>query len=1236
MLKWISDVLVGATIEVPANVPRAWAGHVHNMLGPVDKLTGARPGLARDIAAYVLHGEPTGVLHEIGQCQDIANHSDLSGYWGPPKAVLYDEFGHLPTAVALRWARVLEASAANQKRIRSYAFVFPNGVHWPELLLRHAAGKTLTGWSTADLVAKGLTMGGIEALLVEAGLPASALVVSAFASPVNSGYGVEQCLNMVSRLPDFTESLRRHAEALRPHLLASAVAQRIHMLALLNQADAETIAIVAPELAELATATSKQVRAAAEPLVRKFPEALILPLKSLATEGKPDQRVGVLRLLWTLARLRGDAGLQAFASTTAEADKAPNVQALPQEWASEDQAAEADAASDDYKYELPVIDWGSALTPAASAALDQLWLELNAVVDKANKQARESHARATAQGYKWTLHVNKEYSAWELTRLRDFIASPSPKLSGKPREENGWGIVDQPLQRFAANSAVAPVVAVKTLVALGLVTHGRGLLPATVGVFNAMQRSSGRPTLLELQQMLEPFGATAADVLGSYCNSWCKLAPDWPDAAVWPFFAHHLDLLTQHLNPTTTKDYNFDRIGLFRAIATMPRPPERVINALFDLALGSAKSERLVAQEALANLPNKETRIINALGDGKGETRAVAAQWLGRLRHAPAIAALEKAVAKEKQDVAKGAMLDALQALGQPVEKYLDRKALAAEATKSLAKGLPKDLEWFPWSALPSVRWADSGEPVGDDVLRWLLMQAVKQKSPEPNAVLRKYCTMFDARDREAFGQFVLEAWLREDVRPILPEEAMRLAQSQAQSTHHYMQRSPQYYQDDPNFGRSVEELTAVYLPGFLRQPAGTAIGSKGLLAVASACAAERAAAPVARFLKEWYGTRAAQGKALIAMLAWIEHPSATQLMLSVGNRFRTKSFQEEATRQAEALAERKGWTLSELADRTIPSGGFDETGTLELSYGQRTFTAHLLPDFKVELHNPDGKKISALPEARQDDDAELAKEAKKAFSAAKKEIKSIVELQTDRLYEALCTERDWSFDDWSSYLNRHPVVRRLVQRLVWGQVETQDGSPRVVQTFRPLDDGSLSDADDNEVQVPAEARVRIAHDSLLSAEQAAQWQTHLADYEVVPLFQQLGKGVYALPAERNHADAIEDFEGHLIETFALRNRALKLGYTRGATEDGGWFYAYEKRFPTLGIVATIEFTGNGLPEENRTVALLKLSFASSHGGRLSLGKVPKVLLSECYNDLRLVAAEGSGFDAEWQKKSEY
>jgi hypothetical protein len=77
---------------------------------------------------------------------------------------------------------------------------------------------------------------------------------------------------------------------------------------------------------------------------------------------------------------------------------------------------------------------------------------------------------------------------------------------------------------------------------------------------------------------------------------------------------------------------------------------------------------------------------------------------------------------------------------------------------------------------------------------------------------------------------------------------------------------------------------------------------------------------------------------------------------------------------------------------------------------------------------------------------------------------------------------------------------------------------------------------------------------------------------------------------------------------------------------------------------ASIGFTGNGLPEENRTVALTTLHFAHSAGEKesayagtesnLTLAEVPAVLLSECWNDMRLAAAEGPGFDPEWEKKT--
>ena len=104
-------------------------------------------------------------------------------------------------------------------------------------------------------------------------------------------------------------------------------------------------------------------------------------------------------------------------------------------------------------------------------------------------------------------------------------------------------------------------------------------------------------------------------------------------------------------------------------------------------------------------------------------------------------------------------------------------------------------------------------------------------------------------------------------------------------------------------------------------------------------------------------------------------------------------------------------------------------------------------------------------------------------------------------------------------------------------------------------------------------------------------WQQHLDDYEVDPLFQQFGKGTFELPADGSNNERLLDFEGHLVESFALRGRAGKLGYLRGQTEDAGWFYTYEKRFPTLGITVVVDFTGNTLPEENRTVALTGLHF---------------------------------------------
>ncbi len=429
-----------------------------------------------------------------------------------------------------------------------------------------------------------------------------------------------------------------------------------------------------------------------------------------------------------------------------------------------------------------------------------------------------------------------------------------------------------------------------------------------------------------------------------------------------------------------------------------------------------------------------------------------------------------------------------------------------------------------------------------------------------------------------------------------------------------------------------MEEYYEEALALALLLPKGSVIEAKGILAVAGACVGAEAAEVVQRYLKEWYGMRTAQCRALLQMLAWIEHPSTIQVLFATGSRFRTKGIQEEANIQIQALAERKGWSIDELSDRTIPTAGLNAKGVLSLDFGTRQFHARLDDKLQFSLFDSDNKQIKALPEPRKEDDAEKAAWAKKQFGAAKKELKALAGLQVERLYEAMCTGRVWRVADWSLYLNQHPVVRHFTQRLVWA-LSRADAPALFV---RPLPDGSLTDAEDNAVEAQDDDQLRIAHQCHGTEETARTWQAHFTDYNIVPLFEQFGKPVFK-PEQLRETEVCE-FEGYLLEAFKLRGRLTKLGYIRGQPQDGGWFFEYYKRFSRLGLQVTIDFSGNSLPEENRQVALRSLSFSrvgpgGSSDRRLKLDDIPAVLLSECWNDLRMVAAEGTGFDAEWESR---
>ena len=379
------------------------------------------------------------------------------------------------------------------------------------------------------------------------------------------------------------------------------------------------------------------------------------------------------------------------------------------------------------------------------------------------------------------------------------------------------------------------------------------------------------------------------------------------------------------------------------------------------------------------------------------------------------------------------------------------------------------------------------------------------------------------------------------------------------------------------------------------------------------------------------HSQRRAQIEAILEPMAYSNDPFIIQLLLSLARRYRVASIQDKANKIVEHIAQRSGWSTDELTDRTISTAGLDDNGLLLLDYGERTFIASLDEQWKWQLKNAEGEKLKALPEARNSENPELVKEAKKQFSNSKKELSQLLTMQSSRFYEAMCAQRQWRVEDWQKYLQHHPVVGRLIQGLVWLQL---DKSGHIVNSFRPTENSRLVTNENDEIFVDQNHFITLAHSALMSSTDIAQWQVYFKHHKLNQLFDQFN---HPLPDISKIDDGIiNDRLGWLTDSFTIRGILTKLGYRHGDIEDGGSFYSYYKYFANYKLYINIDFSGSMLPEENIPVVLYNLYFSKTPGfieSAIALDKLPKVLLAEGYANYMAVADASNGFDPNWKDK---
>ena len=548
----------------------------------------------------------------------------------------------------------------------------------------------------------------------------------------------------------------------------------------------------------------------------------------------------------------------------------------------------------------------------------------------------------------------------------------------------------------------------------------------------------------------------------------------------WPVTAANLNMVLEALPPQTLDLKR--NLNALRLLEQLPKLPMAAVDTILYTALDERRQVHELAQTLLVDVEGVDERIIATLTDKRQIVRSKAARLLADRGARDAVPAITKQLKTEKSESARAELIAALSRLGGDTSPYLGRAALVKEA-HVLVKKLPNaKIDWLPLETAPVLRWADGKhvEPVVPD--SWLRL-ALKLKSPAESSLFRLYYEQLDDQSVMEFGDWVLASWIAYDTFKLDASGLREQAQKQAgvykttrgggwasmsidQIAHHLMQTWTSSY---PNSGNDA----------------------KGILALTHQATPTSATTSIAAYLKN-HGKRVSQAKSLVEVLAAMATPEAMQVLVATATRFKQRTVRQLAETCVTKIADERNWTEDELADRSIPSGGIEADGVLILEVGEQAkpYTARLGSDLSVKLFNADGKQVKAIPAGNDDN----SRDSRKLLTGAKKIIKTVVTQQSTRLYDAMVGARQWTLTDWEADIAGHPIMVRLIERVIWRAL-AEDGS--VVAVFRPTPEGDRLTADGDDADLSAAATIDIAHTMTVNEDVRQAWLTHMKDFEI-------------------------------------------------------------------------------------------------------------------------------------------
>lgn len=304
------------------------------------------------------------------------------------------------------------------------------------------------------------------------------------------------------------------------------------------------------------------------------------------------------------------------------------------------------------------------------------------------------------------------------------------------------------------------------------------------------------------------------------------------------------------------------------------------------------------------------------------------------------------------------------------------------------------------------------------------------------------------------------------------------------------------------------------------------------------------------KYIKEWSeNSRGAIASEAVYAMAVNGSSEALLNVDSMARKFKHRQVRNSANDALVKASELLGITKEELSDRIVPDMGFNEQMCRVFDYGKRQFNVYLTPTLEIEIYNGD-KKVKNMPKVGANDDKAIAEKSYNDFKVMKKQIKTVIENQKQRLEYVLMCDRKWNCEDWKKLFVKNPVMHCFAIGLIWG---IYNGS-ELIESFRYMDDGSFTNIEEDEFEIPENSSIGLVHPIELTDEQKNTWIEQLSDYEITQPFNQLTRPCYKPTEKELNSDEITRFEGVSIGSYTLRGKLTKQGWETGEPMDAGFF----------------------------------------------------------------------------------